>query len=260
MALVDTLKKEFVRVAPARYAQLQELWTAYRIKKITRAITRRHGLVVLDGPFVGMRYVPEAAGSSLLPKLVGSYESELHPTVAAIIGFQYSRIIDVGCAEGYYAVGLARRLPEARVFAFDIDVRARELCEALAKANGVSERVLIAGECGFEELAALSDERTLLICDCEGCELGLLDPSAVPNLRRTDILVELHDMIDESISKTIVSRFEGSHEITLINSADRDPATYEALKPFSDWDRHVAVAEFRDDAMQWAFMRSRQRT
>ncbi len=259
MALVNTLKKELVRVAPARYTQLQELWVAYRIKKITRAIVRRHGLVVLDGPFVGMRYVPVAAGSSLLPKLVGCYEAELHPAVDAIINFNYRRIIDVGCAEGYYAVGLARKLPEARVFAFDIDIRARELCEALAKANGVSERVLIAGECGFEELAALSGEQSLLICDCEGCELVLLDPNAVPNLRRTDILVELHDMVDPSISKTIVSRFEGSHDITLISSADRDPSAYNALKPFSDRDRHVAVAEFRDDAMQWAFMRSRQR-
>ena len=257
MNLGENLKKISHRVAPNLYAQLQERWTYHRINKLTQAIVKRYGLVVLAGPFAGMLYVAEAAGSSLLPKLLGSYEAELHQSVTAIIDSDYGRIIDVGCAEGYYAVGLALRVPEARVFAFDIDPRARQLCEEMAEVNSVSERVVVGGECNCERLDALLDDRSLVICDCEGYELELLDPDRVPNLSVSDVLVELHDFIDRTISPTIISRFAETHDISLISSHERDPSTYPALETFSDWDRHVAVAEFREDQMQWAFMRAK---
>lgn len=258
MAFVEILKKSLLRAMPGLYSQLQEAWTSHRINRITRTIIKRHGLVVLNGPFAGMRYVPQAAGSSLLPKLLGCYESELHSTLADVIDFNYRQVVDVGCAEGYYAVGLATRIPEARVFAFDTDVQARELCKELAQANGVSDRVRVSGECTDEQLATLLDDRTLVICDCEGCELQVLNPSMVPSLYLSDVLVELHDFIDESISQTILSRFAQTHDISLINTVERDPSTCPVLEDFNDWDQRVAVAEFREEQMQWAFMRSKR--
>ena len=250
---VDNVKKISHRIAPNLYAQLQERWTRHRINKITQAIIKRNGLKVLAGPFAGMLYVAEPGGSSL-PKLLGSYETELHQWVTAIINTDYRKIINVGCAEGYYAVGLALKVPETRVFAFDIDPRARQLCEKMAKRNGVSERVEVRGECNCEGLDALLDDRSLVIIDCEGCELDLLDPGRVPNLRVSDVLVELHDFIDRSISPTIISRFADTHDISLVSGLERDPSNYPALETFNDWDRHVAVAEFRPEQMQWAFM------
>ena len=256
MNLGANVKKISHRVAPNLYAQLQERWTRHRINKITQAIIKRYGLKVLAGPFAGMLYVSKPGGSSL-PKLLGSYETELHQWVTAIINTDYGKIINVGCAEGYYAVGLALKVPETRVFAFDIDPRPRQLCEKMAKRNGVSERVEVRGECNCEGLDALLDDRSLVICDCEGYELELLDPGRVPNLRVSDVLVELHDFIDRSISPTIISRFADTHDISIISSIERDPSTYPALETFNDWDRHVAVAEFRDEQMQWAFMRAK---
>ena len=93
MTLVDNVKKISHRIAPNLYAQLQERWTHHRINKITQAIIKRHGLVVLTGPFAGMLYVKVPAGSSL-PKLLGSYEAELHQWVTAIINTDYGKIIN----------------------------------------------------------------------------------------------------------------------------------------------------------------------
>lgn len=266
MSLVEALKKGLFRATPALYLRLQEAWTSYEVKRITQRIIARHGLVIQEGPFAGMHYLPEAAGSSLLPKLLGCYEAELHSTLTEAIKADYSHIIDVGCAEGYYAVGLAILLVDARVFAFDIDPRARELCEAIARLNGVSERVEVAGECAINHLASVIEGantdlrgRTLILCDCEGCEMHLLNPDLVPRLKGCDILVELHDLIDRNISKTIVSRFQGTHDISLITSTKRDPSSFKALEGLSDRARRVAVSEFRDGQMQWAFMRARER-
>src|SRR5947209_15685441 len=79
------------------------------------------GLVVQNGPFTGMQYVERSIGSSLMPKLLGSYEANLQPVIEEIIRRAPATIVNVGCGEGYYAVGLARRLPHARVYAFEAD-------------------------------------------------------------------------------------------------------------------------------------------
>jgi hypothetical protein len=59
-----------------------------------------------------MAYIPQAVGSALIPKLLGCYEAELHGVIACALNTTYDTIIDIGCAEGYYAVGLALHFPD----------------------------------------------------------------------------------------------------------------------------------------------------
>jgi ribosomal protein L11 methylase PrmA len=201
-----------------------------------------------------MAYVSEAVCSSLVPKLIGSYEAELNETLAILFKKDFKRIVDIGCAEGYYAVGLAMKLPEAQVYAFDIDAKARELCRQLALANNVGDRLIIESECNHERLRELTTERTLIVSDCEGCELELLQPDLVPGFRNCDLVVELHEMVTAGITETILNRFLDSHEITLIDSETRDASQYPAIKHYPAAVRATAVAEFRDTRMQWAHM------
>ena len=251
------LKLFLRKLAPTVYDRLQELRTKQKLNRILRAISSRRGLIVQTGPFAKMEYVPQAVGSSLIPKLVGCYEAELHHIFFEELNDNYDRVIDVGCAEGYYAVGLAIRLPKAKVFAFDVDSKARQLCAEMARLNSVADRVIIEGECRIDRLEALSGKRTLVVCDCEGCEFDLLQPEIVPGLKSSDILVELHDFVDPRITPTLIARFQPTHDITLIDSEERDPSIYDALQDFGPKDRRIAVAEFRDGKMQWAFMKAR---
>jgi 16S rRNA (guanine1207-N2)-methyltransferase len=46
--------------------------------------------------------------------------------------------LDLGCGVGTIALPLARRAPEATVWAIDVNDRARELCAANAAANGIT--------------------------------------------------------------------------------------------------------------------------
>jgi hypothetical protein len=251
------LKQFLGNLLPGPYTALQEVWTNYHIKRVNEFVRRQHGNVVQQGPFAGMLYVNEAACSTLTPKLIGSYEAELHPALAQVFATEYSTIIDVGCAEGYYAVGLAIRLPRARVYAFDTDERARVLCEQMAKLNSVAERVFVEGVCSHARLDELIDERTLVVCDCEGCEFELLRPEVVPSLNQADLLVELHDFIDPRIKSTLISRFEQTHQIAIIQTADRVAADYTAIKELNARSQLFALAELRGADMEWAFMRSR---
>jgi hypothetical protein len=95
-------------------------------------------LEVLNGPFKGMKYPDfKSVGSSFYPKLLGSYEKELHEVIIQFFSKNYSELIDVGCAEGYYAVGFALKNADMQVHAYDTDNQARLLCEKMAKLNGI---------------------------------------------------------------------------------------------------------------------------
>jgi precorrin-6B methylase 2 len=255
--MLMSLKQNLRGLLPGPYAALQEVWTNYQIKRVNKLIKTQHGLRVQQGPFAGMVYVNEATCSTLAPKLIGSYEAELHLALAEILATEYTTIIDVGCAEGYYAVGLALQMPRAKVYAFDIDAQARRLCKEMAQLNLVEDRIVVEETCTHSRLQELINERSLVVCDCEGCEIELLRPEIVSGLEKTDLLVELHDFIDPRIKSTLVSRFEDTHHTSIIETEERIAANYTALAGFSARSQRFALAELRGNEMEWAFLRSR---
>lgn len=231
---------------------------------IVKAYTDLYPLRVLHGPFREMRYVPRAAGSAFIPKLLGSYELELHGVLQGIIKIDYQIVVDVGCAEGYYAVGLARTLSEACVYAFDTDEKARELCAAMARENDVAGRVKVRGACQTATLNDLLDTtaHTLIVCDCEGYEYDLLRPDIVPGLQTVDMLIELHELNSHdgyrfASSEEFLRCFEPTHDITVIRAQDRNHAAYKELEFLPVEQRQLALNEFRLSGQQWAFLKSR---
>jgi len=215
-------------------------------------------LAVQAGPFAGMRYLAFAGGSGLLPKLVGSYEMELHAAVAESISRQPARLINVGAAEGYYAVGYALRLPRLEVHAFDTDALARQRLRELARHNGVLHRIRCHGECSHRQLENLIEDRTLIVCDCEGCEEELLDAARAPRLGFADVLVELHSERLPSITASMLSRFAPTHAAIRIVMTDRaraGAAFADVLSRIPPEDRGMALHE-REERTEWLWLRS----
>ncbi len=214
-------------------------------------------LTVLHGPFAGMKYpASEAAGSAVIPKFLGSYEQELHDVLTHLLAKNYGHFIDVGCAEGYYAVGIARRLPQCQVVAYDLDPRARALCQSMAALNGVTLQVRVETACDPNVLRTFPfPRRALILCDCEGYEKQLFTPDVRDALRGHDILIEMHDFIDLSISTYLIDLFKDSHHQTLITSVDDLQKArrydYPELAGLSLATRRQALAEDRPRIMEW---------
>jgi Met-10+ like-protein len=262
-AIGRILKPLARRIAPA----LTERALTYRSRKMMEGINKRMGLPaifiacrervggdVLDGPFKGMKYITESTGSTVTPKLLGSYEAELHGSIERLLRKPYEQIIDVGCAEGYYAVGLARRSSGAEVIAYDIDAYSRKLCRKLANLNHVSDRLTIRGKCVPEDLAATVASGSLVVCDCEGFELELLDPQRIPTLRFADMLVELHPHLRPNLVATMKNRFRASHAIELIESRVRNPSDYPVISFLPPEKQKLALAELRLDNQPWLIL------
>ena len=107
------------------------------IRHLENLVRAETGGRVRQGPFAGLRYINRAVGSAFIPKLLGIYERELNGCVEQACAAQFPLIVDVGAAEGYYAIGLARRNPKARVIAFEMEEHGREALREMAGLNGV---------------------------------------------------------------------------------------------------------------------------
>ena len=221
-------------------------------------------LRVVNGVFAGMRQpTTESLGSPLLPRLVGAYEAELHWIFSDENSSSYNTLVDVGCAEGYYAVGLALRWPHVQVVAYDVDPRARALCQNMAELNGVGGRVTVRSFCTAGDLISLRpDGRALIIMDCEGYEKSLITPAVAMARHGDDFLIEIHDCVDPSISSGILAVLNQTHEVKTITSVpDRQrPFVWGHLpgvsgRPYSF--QYTALAEVRPGIMQWFWCRSR---
>lgn len=216
--------------------------------------------IVLNGPLKGLKYPGfNSRNSSLYSKLIGSYEKELHPVFETIIKTDYKQLLDIGCAEGYYAVGLALKMPQLTVHAYDIEKESRELTRDMSQVNGVQDRVKIYDSCTAKTLAEFNfAPKTLIISDCEGYERYLFDKSTIENLKTVDLLIETHDFMDVNISTNLEKLFEHTHHIQIIQSVgDVFKAKYykyEEVKNESLETRYRIFEEGRNFTDEWLFM------
>jgi hypothetical protein len=170
-------------------------------------------------------------------------------------------VVDIGCSEGYYVVGLARAFPApTRILGFDISRTAQRICRSACARNNVLSRVTVGGRCSAEDLSLLLSQakRPFLFLDCEGGELELLCDNRDTQLDAADMLVECHDSIDPTITGRLYRRFSDTHSIQLVKEQSRDFDRFPFLQRLGGLQRALAVCEFRPEIMHWLFFTSKR--
>jgi SAM-dependent methyltransferase len=211
-------------------------------------LIREHGCTVLGGPFRGMKYPRQSLLSRYgIPILFGSYELELHAVIEETVSRRFERIIDIGCAEGYYAVGLARRT-QAIVYAFDCDPRERFYCREMARLNNVEDRVRVRSWCDEAILKKTAIGRCLIISDCEGYELHLFSDDIAPSLKDCDLIIEVHEGTAADVGSLLIKRFRNSHHVRVLefHASGVGDEVPEKWKKFA--------REIRAEGQQWLYL------
>jgi hypothetical protein len=207
--------------------------------------------VVQAGPFAGMAYPPHrlADVDAAAAKLLGVYEQEIAWVFERAIVGNVSNFIDIGCADGYYAVGMACASPTMTTFAYDLSSSARALCAEVATASGVGTRVRIGKRCSADVLGSLPVDRALVLCDIEGAEVELLDAVVAETLATSVVVVEVHEAARPGAGGQLQSAFAGTHEAVTVFQQPR-----EVPEPLAAWplrERSIALTEFRDPRLHW---------
>lgn len=211
---------------------------------------------VQTGPFQGMAIVPQYmwGDGDTAAKLMGVYEDELHASIESAIAVDPDIVINVGTAEGYYAIG-AKMRTQAETIAVDLERRALDICMANASANNTNlEKYLLSITASDMQKMIQDRERPWLILDCEGYEEELLDKEQCPDLSRSWILAETHDVFRAGLTERICQRFSDSHNITVIFQQSKDPYQFAWTAPLSDCDKWALIHEGRPVTSTWVWM------
>jgi hypothetical protein len=205
---------------------------------------------VQDGIFHGMIMNPMLFRQHMSPKILGTYEDEVYSFLSSIAGVKIGKVINIGCAEGYYAIGSARLWPEAAITAFDLDPVARRATERHAKLNNVDDRVSVRSRATRENIClTLGDsDLSLMIVDCEGAEFDLISPADMPALKRSYFIVELHPHIVSNVERVMIERLRSTHDVKVIYPEPKNIDRYRSrvwFEKFSDVDLERAVNEHR---------------
>ncbi len=231
------------------------LWHRSRLleQMLLENLGAKDHVAVTSGPFKGLKMqLPVHAGAPL-PMILGLYESELHPFIEGAIARAYAHVVNIGCGDGYYLTGMARRMPQSKFFGYDINPKAREGATQSAALNDVSGRVTISGEFRGEDFSAHPANNTLVICDIEGGEDDLLDPAKYPGLKGHDVVVELHEVYRPGISERLRQRFGATHDIIFFDHQPKQ-AKVPQLQGLSEMDEFLLHYEGRGGPTPWFVM------
>jgi hypothetical protein len=231
--LVDLIGRWRQRVPPdSRLARiLDPLASVFNVFRVQRGSTlsmlrfiRHHGVTVGAGPFAGLRY-PRSAVLRVLflvPRLAGTFELELHGVLEKLIRSRPGLLVNIGAADGYYAVGMALRCPDTEVIAYEADPHRSQVCWRVARLNGVEDRVDLRGVCTADALTRLRPPPgTTVICDVDGAEAELIDPAQVGWLRDATLLVEVHEPVVPGVTSMLRERLEGTHSLEWVHPSRR---------------------------------------
>ena len=209
------------------------------LKKVTR---KR----IFSGPFQGLYYVDESVGSSYYPKILGIYEKELHGILVANKLDSFDKIIVIGAAEGYYAVGLAKKWKRP-VIAFEENQKGRELITRLSLINGAEVFI----EASFDATYDTKSKKDFILMDVEGAEEELLDEQRFAAWNASVILVEVHSV---EIKERLYKRSNATHSSFFTPVVKRTMNDYPFKPPFSRLLKRwwwASIQEWRSDSIGW---------
>jgi hypothetical protein len=195
--------------------------------KLNAKIVDRLGPTVQASLFRGMTLTPMTYREHLGPFLLGTYEEELHPWLESIVATRFARVLDIGSKFGYYAIGIARSMPDTEVVAFDTDGWARSAVSEMAVVNR-TPRVTVAGFCSAKWLDRHLADNSFILSDCEGYERELFCRATTPALDSSSLLIEVHEQFAPGVTNALLSH--GDH---------RDPRTsgMAVVSPQVDFER-----------------------
>lgn len=227
-------------------------------EKVLAHVLNVHNGVVAYGPFKGMKLSRDVwwGRFDVISKTLGTYEQHVVEKLFQLRKSTRGPFVDIGAADGYFAIGAAISGLGDLVFAYESSADARGALKSNAQLNGCSETITIRTEATFESLLALmaTYKEALILIDIEGAEFELLREETLSLLSESHVVVELHPAFVENGHKkqeSLLNEARRFFNIELIERQCYNPNEFDELRQFSDDERLLALSEGRSNNMQW---------
>lgn len=229
-----------------------------RRRYLSNKISRELNWTVAYGPFKGLRMSKKTWWSrpSRAAMFLGIYEQEVLQSLMDTPD-DYDTLIDIGAADGYYAVGSLVSGKFSEVYCFEMSELGQQAILNNAKLNGKQDNIQIFGEAddNFDKkLPREKLERSVILVDIEGAEFDLLTPALFDKMKNSIIIVEIHEWRVPDGKERLAALKEaalGTHHVSELTTGSRDMSKFRELTMFSDSDRWLICSEGRGRLMTW---------
>lgn len=190
------------------------------------------GSQIYFGPFSGLKIPPELKPELTVAEILGFYESCLFDVWGRLAGRKTDHIMMIGGSHGYYSAGLSYLLQPEQNHVFETNFDSHFHIKQWTVHNNILMPNLY-GTATEEIMADWKLPIDVIICDCEGGELSLINPQKFPWQKSCDLLVEVHPFYGENLLGTLIKRFKKTHKITIIyDDFSEDQKIMQALTGF----------------------------
>ncbi|HGO6074593.1 TPA: hypothetical protein ACK3Q6_004444 [Burkholderia cepacia] len=235
---------------------------------LTRRLMHLSGGVILHGPLAGFNLGTLATWREAdnAPKLLGFYEQEVCGLLAHIASTR-DVFVDLGGADGYYAVGLIAQNFYRESHCFELEEQSRANIAHNATINGVSDRVHVYGAATpafATELASrgVDFSRAAVLIDIEGGEFDVLTDECLHQLRHAHVIVEIHDFMrsdGKDRLPELLDRVRPIFNVHALRTGARDPSQIpELAQGWTDTDRWLLCSESRATLMTWLYLQPKE--
>ena len=127
-------------------------------------------------------------------KLLGQYELHILDKIIDLSD-EFETFIDIGAADGYYAVGAVFSNLYSKSICFEISEFGRQVIEENSTINQVSDKIQIHGIANQKVMNSVLEieNKALILIDIEGGEFDLLTSEFLLVCKNSKLIIELHD-------------------------------------------------------------------
>jgi len=226
---------------------------------LSNEIDQLFGSTVRYGPFKGLRLsgLKWWGSTDRAGMLLGLYEQEVLSVLANIQPQYRKTFIDLGAANGYYAVGVLASSLFEKTYCFEMSEKGREAIRSNAALNGVAERIRIFGTAATDFYLELPEDvvsNSVLMVDIEGAEFEILTPETFEKFSNSVVIIELHDHFYQDGAQRLSSlktRIGARFEVMELTTRGRDLSVFPELRRYGDTDRWLICSEGRKAQPHW---------
>ena len=190
-------------------------------------------------------------------KFLGMYEKEVQDEIAKIQKNKKNQkkyFINLGASEGYHLIGVLNKKLFNFGVAYEINANAKKILKENLVKNKISNKALILNkadknflEDSFPKKFNLKD--CFFLIDIEGDEFKLLNRYNLNKLKKSVLIVELHDFYFSS--KKLISKLKRIFKTKILTTGNRDLSNFEAIENLHDTEKWLLVNEGRPKKMEW---------
>jgi hypothetical protein len=192
--------------------------------------------------------------SDLGAQCLGLYEKEILDFISSQTPFD--TFLDIGAADGYYAVGLLHAKMTKKAICYEISEEGQRAISRNWLRNEKPGELEIHGEANEKSIVSVAKnltENTLVLIDIEGFEFQLLSQEVLVALGKCTVIIEIHNWVDgfEDRYPALLRDIERFFDIAIIAPSARHTQNIELLRSYTDDNRLLVSSERRPCLMRF---------